>query len=100
MWSQWVWVSRQRQIDRGAAEFLVERQPQLANAGAGIEDDDVAVGADLDAGRVASVTDRGRAGHRNRSAHAPEFYPRRRRMEFQLARLASGQFSRPGAGGV
>src|SRR2546423_15064453 len=75
------------EIDRRAAEFLVQREPELPNARAGIEDDDVAVGAHSHAGRVAAVTDRRRPRDRDRPADAPEFYPSRRRMKFQAARL-------------
>ena len=53
-------------------ELLREREAQLADAGPGIEDEDVLAGSELDAGRVPPVQRRGGAGRRNRASRAPE----------------------------
>ena len=55
--------------------------PKQAHAGAGIENDDLAVRAHLDAGRIAAIAHRGRPRRRNRAAHAPELQPSRSRRQ-------------------
>jgi hypothetical protein len=68
----------QRELERAVAEFGEQGFPQRAQAGAGVENDDVVAGADLDAGGVAAVTDGARPRRGNRAANAPEFYGRGR----------------------
>ena len=76
MWSQWVWV-RRRVSSRGwVSNSAVELAAEQAQAGAGVEDDDLAVGADFDAGGVAAVVDGGRAGCGDGAADAPEGHAR------------------------
>ena len=82
----------QGQIDRGGAKLLFQGESQFANSGTGVEDDDVPIGADLHASGVSAVTDRRRAGDGDRSADSPEFYARRRGINFKGARPARSQF--------
>ena len=44
------------ELDRARAEFLVQREAERTNAGAGIENDDLAICADFDAAGVSAVT--------------------------------------------
>ena len=53
---------QQRQVKRAALEFLQQRLAQPAQAGAGVEDDEVMAAADFDASGVAAITHRVRAG--------------------------------------
>src|SRR4051812_47442602 len=85
----------QMQINRRAPELLVQRKTEFADAGAGVENDDVAIRAHFDAGRIAAVTDGRRSRNGNRSPDTPEFYSSRWRMKFQTARLTPGKSSRP-----
>src|SRR5438105_14829596 len=68
---------QQRQFDRLVLELLCQRQTEPPNAAPGVEDDDLAVGADLDAGSVPAVLNGARAGRGDRAAHPPEFESRR-----------------------
>ena len=64
--------NKQGEIERPALEFIEERSAKLAQAGAGIKDDDVRAAANLDAGGVAAVTHGARSRRGNRAAHAPK----------------------------
>jgi hypothetical protein len=70
--------NEQREIERALGKFREQRPAQSAQAGAGVEDDDVGAGTDFDAGGVAAVTDGARPRRGNRAANAPEFYGRGR----------------------
>ena len=62
----------QRQIERAALEFRQQRLTEFAQAGAAVQNDDVATVPDFNAGGVAAVTNGVRAGRRNRTANAPK----------------------------
>jgi len=68
---------------------------ERAQAGASVENDDLALGADFDAGSVAAVADSGWAGSWNRAADAPKFqvhclFPGRFMSDFLLSFGSSG----------
>jgi hypothetical protein len=63
----------QGEVEGLALEFVEQRLAELAQAGAGVEDYEVATAADFDAGGVAAIAYGVRAGRRNRTANAPEF---------------------------
>ena len=48
---------QKRELDRARAEFLFQREAERANPGAGIENDDLAVGANFDAAGVSAVAE-------------------------------------------
>jgi hypothetical protein len=75
----------QRKVQRAALEFRQQRLAKFAQAGAGVENDDVAAAADFDASGVAAVTRGVRAGRRDRAANAPELDLRSRIDESTLA---------------
>ena len=62
----------------GIVEFGEELAAERAQAGAAVENDDMVIGADFDAGGVAAVADGGRAGCGDGAADTPEFEVRRR----------------------
>ena len=86
---------QQGQVERPGVEFGDQLAPQQPQPGAGVEDDDLAIGADLDTGSVAAVMDGGRARGRNGAAHAPELQPRRCRRGTPLEPASSAAASRP-----
>ncbi len=51
--------NQKSQLDWPGAEFLFQGDSQLAHAGAGVEDDDLAVGPHLDAAGISAIADRG-----------------------------------------
>ena len=63
----------QREVERPTLEFGEKRLTELAQAGAGVEDDDVTATADFHAGGVAAVAHGGRPRRGNGSANPPEF---------------------------
>jgi hypothetical protein len=63
---------QQREIKRLLFEFLEQRLSEMPQAGSGIEDDDVALGADFDTGGIATISDCVRPRRGNGSADAPE----------------------------
>jgi hypothetical protein len=69
--------NEEREIERLGLEFLKQRDAELAQAGAGIEDDDVLAAADFDAGGVAAITDGSPPRRGNRAANAPKLDARR-----------------------
>jgi len=64
--------NEQGKIERLALEFIKERLAKLAQAGAGIEDDDVITAANFYAGGIAAVAHSARSRRGNRAAHAPK----------------------------
>src|SRR5205823_814839 len=62
------------QTDWLGFKFLSQRQTERADAGASVEHDQLAIGADFNARGIATVIDRGWSGGGNRAAHAPEFH--------------------------
>ena len=65
------------EIERLGLEFFQERDAELAQAGAGIEDDDVLAGADFDAGSIAAVVNGAASRSRDGAANTPKLYGRR-----------------------
>jgi hypothetical protein len=57
----------------GYVEFGEELATERTQAGAAIENDDLVVGADFDAGCISAVTNGGRTGSGDGAADAPEF---------------------------
>ena len=70
---------QQGQVQRLSLEFSDQVLPEQAHSRAGIEDDDLAIGADFDTGSIAAVLDGARPGRRDGAAHTPELQPRRSR---------------------
>src|SRR5437868_13514014 len=70
------------QLDRSRSQLFFQRKTESTNPGAGVEHDDFAVGPHFYATGIASIPDRRWPRHRERAAHAPEFYPWRHRTEF------------------
>src|SRR2546425_301053 len=62
----------QRQVQRPLVKLSNQRLPQRAQSRAGVQNDDLAISADLDTGSVAPVPYCSRAGGGNRAAHPPK----------------------------
>src|SRR2546422_6007524 len=62
----------QCQVERLAPELRAKRFAERADAGAGVENDEFAVPAKLDARGIAAIANGVRSRGRNRAAHAPE----------------------------
>ncbi len=75
MWSQCVWLMKRWRVSARAPELLGQGEPELPDPRAGVEDQDVLAGPDLDARRVAPVEGRGGTGGGDRSPGAPEGDP-------------------------
>ena len=72
MWSQWAWVRKMSPAIGSPLARSTSDAAQLADAGAGVEDDQPAFrGAQLDAGRVAAVADRAAARGSGSSRASP-----------------------------
>jgi hypothetical protein len=69
---------QQGDFNRGIVELGEELATERAQAGATIENDDLVIGADFDAGGIAAVPNGGWAGSWDGAADAPEFEVRRR----------------------
>ena len=69
--------------DVGVAPALLvdQRLAEVADAGAGVENQHLVAAADLHAGRVAAIAGGPRPGTRDAAAHAPEAYQHRRRHD-------------------
>ena len=78
-----------RDVERLVAELAHQRLPEGANAGAGVENNDLIADADFDARGVAAEHRGLDAGRRNRTAHAPETHQRRPGHDW--ARLVFGE---------
>lgn len=65
------------EIERLGLEFFEERDAEFAEAGAGIEDDDVFAGADFDAGSIAAVVNGAASRSGDGAANTPKLYGRR-----------------------
>src|SRR6266850_3404666 len=70
------------QLDRFRSQLPFQRQTEGTNPSTRVEHDNFAVGPHFYATGVAPIPDRRRPWHRERAAHAPEFYPWRNRTEF------------------
>src|SRR5205807_9702979 len=70
------------QLDRSRSQLLFQRQTESTNPGSRVENDNFAVGPHFYATGITAIPDRGRPRHRERAAHAPQFYPRRDGTEF------------------
>ena len=69
--------NEEREVERLGLEFAKQRDAELAQAGAGVEDDDVFAAADFNAGGVAAITDGSPPRRGNRAANAPKLDARR-----------------------
>jgi hypothetical protein len=67
-----------QQVEPGRA-LLFELEAQLANTGAGVEDNDALAAAHLDAGGIAPAAQRGRTGGCDRAPGSPELNGKRRK---------------------
>ena len=65
------------EIERLGLEFFQERDTELTQAGAGIEDDDVLAGADFDTGSIAAVVNGAASRSGDGAANTPKLYGRR-----------------------
>src|SRR5437879_11649179 len=63
------------QLDRSRSQLLFQRQTEGTNPSARVEHDNFAIGPHFYATRITTIPDRRRPWHRDRAAHAPEFYP-------------------------
>src|SRR5512133_3378471 len=70
------------QLDRSWSQLLLQRKTETTNSSARVEHDNFAVGPHFYATGITTIPDRRRPGHRERAAHAPQFYARRHRTEF------------------
>ena len=60
------------------ALLVDQRLAEVADAGAGVEDEHMVAAADFHAGRVAAIAGGARSGTRDAAAHAPKAYQHRR----------------------
>lgn len=74
-----------RELDRLLPELLLQVHPKRPDPGAGIEDDQFAVGAHLHATGVSAITHGAGAGNRDGTADTPEFDAGGGRMKRDLA---------------
>src|SRR2546423_2358114 len=70
------------QLNCSWSQLLLQRKTETTNPRARVEHDNFAVGSHFYATGIATIPDRRRPWHRERAAHAPEFYPWRNRTEF------------------
>src|SRR5438874_10402405 len=70
------------QLDCSWSQLLLQRQTETTNPRARVEHDNFTIGPHFYATGITTIPDRRRPWHRERAAHAPEFYPWRHRTEF------------------
>src|SRR5437868_7544460 len=70
------------QLDCSWSKLLLQRQTETTDPSARVKHDNFTIGPHFYATGITTIPDRRRPWHRERAAHAPEFYPRRNRTEF------------------